>query len=356
LKPRDENPEKYSDNVRKSWLVMSEVVRQIKNECYIAHLEPNPGVGYDCWSLVVPDDYGYLSEKHGYMTTKFMLNRNGQNGLVGGTVIRDIWETCDTDTGIKKFASDLIEFSGLTRLESGQSQSVMFRVCEAITNWISEQPDGEVCVAPFGWPGGCRIFEPECDFPIHYDDTLWPTHLGEPYLSLGVRHEEVARIRMTDASIRFNKTETEQKMYADQENIRKEFGTDYLSALKDWGGFKDEPGVIGKVTEIVRFVENKLGPVTLAYVVDSAQYVAIRFTDNPVLGIVFVNKGFVDHRIEIPGSVKKKDEEVWRTELPTSKNSAATHHKIPEIKQALCENCQMSYPAHLSACPICTGA
>jgi hypothetical protein len=166
----------------------------------------------------------------------------------------------------------------------------------------------------------------------------------------------VAKIKMTDASIRFNKIETEHMMYTDQDSNRKEFGTDYLAALDDWGGFKDEPGVIGKVTEIVRFVENKLGPVTLAYVVDSAQYVAIRFADNPVLGIVFVNRGFVDHRIEIPGSVKKKDEEVWRTELPTSKNSAATHNKIPEIKRALCENCRMSYPAHLSACPICTGA
>ena len=161
---------------------------------------------------------------------------------------------------------------------------------------------------------------------------------------------------MTDANIGTNKIETEHKMYTDQESNRKEFGTDYLAALDDWGGFKDEPGVIGKVTEIVRFVENELGPVTLAYVVDSAQYVAIRFADNPALGIVFVNRGFVDHRIEIPDSVKKKDEEVWRTELPTSKNSAATHNKIPEIKQTLCENCQMSYPAHLSACPICTGA
>ena len=161
---------------------------------------------------------------------------------------------------------------------------------------------------------------------------------------------------MTEVSIGFNKTEMGQLMYIDQDSNRKEFGTDYLAALDEWGGFKDEPEVVGNVTEIVRFVENKLGPVTLAYVVDSAQYVAIRFAENPVLGIVFVNRGFVDHRIEIPGSVKKKDEEVWRTELPTSKNSAATHNKFPEIKQALCENCQMSYPAHLSACPICTGA
>jgi len=145
-------------------------------------------------------------------------------------------------------------------------------------------------------------------------------------------------------------------MYTDQESNRKEFGTDCLAALDDWGGFKDEPGVIEKVTEIVKFVENKLGPVTLAYVVDSAQYLAIRFAENPALGIVFVNRGFVDHRIEIPGSVKKKDEEVWRTELPTKKNSAATHNKFPEIKETLCNRCQMRYPAHLSDCPTCTDA
>ena len=95
---------------------------------------------------------------------------------------------------------------------------------------------------------------------------------------------------------------------------------------------------------------------TLAYVVDSAQYLAIRFAENSALGIVFVNRGFVDHRIEIPGSVKKKDEEVWRTELPTKNNSAATHKKIHQIKETLCNRCQMLYVAHLSACPICTGA
>ena len=145
-------------------------------------------------------------------------------------------------------------------------------------------------------------------------------------------------------------------MYTEQDSNRKEFGTDYLAALDDWGGFKDAPGVIERVTEIVKFVESKLGPVTLAYVVDSAQYLAIRFADNPALGIVFVNRGFVDHRIEIPGSVKKKDEEVWRTELPTKNNSAATHKNIPKIKETLCSTCFGLYPAHLSGCPVCIGA
>ncbi len=206
MKPRDDNPEKYCDNVRKSWLVMGEVVRQIKNECFIAHLEPNPGVGYDCLSLVANDTAGYRTEKFGILRSKFMLNRNGQNGFVGDILISDIWETSETDAGIKKLASDLIDFSGLTRLENGDSKSVMAGVCAVVTSWISEQPYDDFCVSPPGWPGGCRKFESTCNFLDHHDDSLWPTHLGEPYLSLGVRHEEVARIRMTDARIKFKKT------------------------------------------------------------------------------------------------------------------------------------------------------
>ena len=160
---------------------------------------------------------------------------------------------------------------------------------------------------------------------------------------------------MTDVSIRFNQLETEQLMYTDQDSNRKEFGTDYLAALDDWGGFKDEPGVIKKVTEIVKFCESKLGPVSLAYVVSSKSYVGMRFAENPTLALL-VYKGHVDHRIEIPGSVKKKDEEFWRTELPTKNNSAATHKTNHQIKETLCNKCQILYGAHLPDCPICAGA
>ena len=160
---------------------------------------------------------------------------------------------------------------------------------------------------------------------------------------------------MTDVSIRANQLETEQLMYTDQDSNRKEFGTDYLAALDDWGGFKDEPGVIKKVIESVKFCESKLGPVSLAYVVSSKSYVGMRFAENPTLALL-VYKGHVDHRIEIPGSVKKKDEEFWRTELPTKNNSAATHKTNHQIKETLCNKCQILYGAHLPDCPICAGA
>jgi hypothetical protein len=202
LKPRESNPEKYRDNVRKSWLVMREVVSQINDTCYIAHLEPNQGVGYDCLSLVANDSYGFRTEHHGILRSKFMLNRNGQNGFVGDEVISNIWETASSDSGVKKLATDLIELSGLSRIANGRSKSVPVQVCDVVTDWIDRHSGSEFCVSSPGWPGGCRVFEQSCNFTDRTDLTSWPFNLGEPYLSLGVRHNEVARVRMTDAKIK----------------------------------------------------------------------------------------------------------------------------------------------------------
>jgi len=201
LKPRYDDPEKFCDNVRKSWRVMHEVVRQIDDKCYITHLEPNPGVGYDCLSLTVSRG-SRSGQGRKYFDPAFLLNRNGQSALVGGTVIRDIWETTDNESGIRAFANGLIDSCGLNRIKSGDSQSVMARVCRIVTKWIDDQPDCNFCVAPPLWPGGCEKFDPSCDFSGTIDEALWPRNMGEPYLSLGIRHVEVARIRMTDASLR----------------------------------------------------------------------------------------------------------------------------------------------------------
>ena len=202
MKPRESNPEKYRDNVRKSWLVMREVVSQINDTCYIAHLEPNPGVGYDCLSLVANDLSGFDTEHHGILRSKFMLNRNGQNGFIGGEVISNIWEIASSDSGIKKLANDLIELSGLSRIAIGRSKSVSVQVCDVVTDWIERHSESEFCVSSPGWPGGCRVFEQSCNFTDSTDPTSWPSSLGEPYLSLGIRYSEVARVRMTDAKIK----------------------------------------------------------------------------------------------------------------------------------------------------------
>ena len=344
MKPRYEDLELYRQNIYKSWQIMHEVVRQIDQECYIAHLEPFQGVGYDCLSLVTRNSIGNL-------VTSFMLNRNGVNGLCGGQLIEDVWRRASSEDEVSTIAKQLIDGAQLSRVVSRHSKSKMTQISKFVVSWIQDHRNEDFCVAPPGWPEGCVEFSDRNFEPSGRGD--WEIEDHAPWLVLGIRYKELIRIDMTDDLTTTTKGEN---MYTEIENEGNEFGTDYPAALKFWGEFEDEPGVLEKVVEIIKYCEKQLGAVTLAYVIKSGGYVAIRFETKPNLSVVFVHKGFVDHRIEIEGSIWNKTHDVWRTELPTSKNSAATHNKIPEIKQTLCENCRVRYPAHLSGCPACTDA
>ena len=143
-------------------------------------------------------------------------------------------------------------------------------------------------------------------------------------------------------------------MYKEIENEGSKFGSDYLAALNFWGEFKDEPGNLEKVIEIIKYCERELGATTLAYVIKSGSYVAIRFEKKPSLSVVFVHVGFVDHRIEISGSYWFEPRKLWRTDLPTGKKSVSGYKKSPEINHLTCKKCFQQYPANLPGCPICT--
>ena len=143
-------------------------------------------------------------------------------------------------------------------------------------------------------------------------------------------------------------------MYKEIENEGSKFGSDYLAALNFWGEFEDEPGNLEKVIEIIKYCERELGATTLAYVIKSGSYVAIRFEKKPSLSVVFVNPNFVDHRVEIPGSYWFEPRKLWRTDLPTGKKSVSGYKKSPEINHLTCKKCFQQYPANLPGCPICT--
>ena len=86
MKPREDDPALFRDNVYKSWQVMSAIVNQISDECFIAHLEPNQGAGYDCLSIVTRDPEGRLH-------VALMMNRNGVNSSIEGAenLYEDTW-------------------------------------------------------------------------------------------------------------------------------------------------------------------------------------------------------------------------------------------------------------------------
>ena len=131
MKPRDDNPEKYRDNVRKSWRIMYSVVSQIKDVCYIAHLEPNPGVGYDCLSL--------LTKKPGRdLETNILLNRNGSNGLVNGVILEKVWDRAESDEEISPLADELISRTKLQKVAIGESlQSTTAQIAKYVVDCIN---------------------------------------------------------------------------------------------------------------------------------------------------------------------------------------------------------------------------
>ena len=75
MRPHDDDPQLYRENVYKSWLIMSYVVRRIKNQCYVAHSDAPVGVGYDNLVLVTVSPTGSTH-------SKFAMNRNGVNSTV----------------------------------------------------------------------------------------------------------------------------------------------------------------------------------------------------------------------------------------------------------------------------------
>ena len=144
MKPREENPKVYRENIHKSWKVMLSVVQKISNESHIQHLEPNAGAGYDCLSLVTKDPDGKWQPI-------FLLNRNGENGLANGLVER-LWKRSETESGIEELANLLIEQTGLSLTNGKPQENKSVQLCTFVCNWIDDHADQNFSVAPPGWP------------------------------------------------------------------------------------------------------------------------------------------------------------------------------------------------------------
>ena len=178
MKPRNDNPKIYRENVYKSWKLMAYVVSHVDDECFVAHLEPNPGVGYDCLSLITRDTNGNLR-------VRFMLNRNGVNA----NVLDRVWECFDED-GCDEVARKLMKESALTAtLPSARSSASA--LCEDVVAWIEEHRNEDFCIGPIGWPGGCRTF-----LNLQHEvltESDWPIPDHGPELCLGVGGVEIVR-------------------------------------------------------------------------------------------------------------------------------------------------------------------
>lgn len=179
MNPRDDRPALYRENVYKSWKLMAYVVSHVDEECFVAHLEPNPGVGYDCLSLITRDTNGNLR-------VRFMLNRNGINANVPDRV----WESFEEE-GCDAVAQKLMEASALTVVQPSLKSSAA-ALCDDVVTWIEEHRNDDFCVGPIGWPGGCRTFLDVQREVLNESD--WPIPDHGPELCLGVSRIETVRL------------------------------------------------------------------------------------------------------------------------------------------------------------------
>ena len=179
MQPRIDNPKLYRVNVYKSWKRMAYVVSHVDDECFVAHFEPNPGVGYDCLSLITRD----LS---GNMQVRFMLNRNGVNA----NVLDRVWECFDED-GCDEVAKKLMKASALTTALPSLKSSISV-LCEDVVAWIEVHRNEEFSVSPIDWPGGCHTFL-DVQRETH-TESAWPIPDHGPEVCLGIQGVETVRL------------------------------------------------------------------------------------------------------------------------------------------------------------------
>ena len=328
MKPRDHDPALYRRNVAYSWRVMQYVVSNVADECYVVHVEPNPGVGYDCLGLVI-------RRPEGLTFPRMLLNRNGINS----DKLLDVWTQIE-ERGVAAVAGDLITMAKLT-VEPGRSSAAR-DLCDAVVDWIDTHIDDEFCVGPIGWPGGCReVSEP---FWEEWSSEEWPIEAHGPEIACGIGDVEVVRFhqvsRLPGETVGQRRTET--KKMPDKTEAG-EF-TSLVSAMSAWGPTRDHPGVQREIEEVIAKLVERLGNMVRVHVPNSNPYIAVTFANEPGRVGAYVGGGFVDHIVELPGSfVPDVSPNYWRSELSTAQGEKKRITETSTSK-VLCPTCNIWIP------------
>ena len=140
-----------------------------------------------------------------------------------------------------------------------------------------------------------------------------------------------------------------------QRNENKEFGTDYIAAIRDWKKFENAQKSLETTVKLIQQVESLLGPVVHVHVLDSGVYKGIKFTKLEKVLSVWIHQNYVDHKVELEGSLPVEEEEnVWRTHLTTSSSPASKINKPAEVSMTVCPKCGLQYNRSLPQCTNCS--
>ena len=281
MRPHDDDQQVYRENVYKSWLIMSYVVRRIKNQCYVAHSDAPVGVGYDNLVLVTVSPTGSTH-------SKFAMNRNGVNS----TVVQYIWEKVD-EIGAEEVANIIIDRCRLEQsVEPVVSEATL--LCEEIVDWLTLHKDDK------------EFFEPVRFMPN------------------GRCVSVLVKMSLEKVSLNPLILNTNKKKDGDMSNTQnsKEEVPQFMTlhgALENWGKLNDRRHVWKEIDAIIEKLESKCGSKAVAFhTTPSKAYVGVKFAHDLLVIGAFIQVGFVDHLEFLEDSEWSDKRKNYRTLLSTS--------------------------------------
>ena len=280
MRPLDDDQQLYRENVYKSWLIMSFVVRHIKKQCYVARSDAPVGVGYDNLVLVTVSSTGSTH-------LEFAMNRNGVNS----TVVQYIWEKVD-EIGAEEVANIIIERCQL-EVSSDVVDTEATRLCDEIVGWLEQHKDDE------------GFFE-----PVH----LMP---NGKCVSAIFRESRVSELLSPMKLSESEKKDTEMPKTQNSKEEVPQFMT-LQGALENWGKLNDRRHVWKEIGAIIEKLQSKGKSTVSFHIPQNKGYVAVTFGINPKQIGAFVRVGFVDHLEFLDGSEWSDKRKNYRTLLSTS--------------------------------------
>ena len=284
MQPRDDDQQLYRENVYKSWLIMSCVVRHIKNQCYVARSDAPVGVGYDNLVLVTVSSTGSTH-------LEFAMNRNGVNS----TVVQYIWEKVD-EIGAEEVAKIIIERCQL-EVSSDPVDSEATQLCDEVVEWLEQHKDDK------------GFFE-----PVH----LMP---NGKCVSAIFRESRVSELLNPMKLSKSEKKETDMTKTQNSKEEVPQFLT-LEGALENWGKLNDRRHVWKEIEAIIEKLESKCGSKAVAFhTTPSKAYVGVKFAHDLFVIGAFIQVGFVDHLEFLEGSEWSDERKNYRTRLTPSNKS-----------------------------------
>jgi hypothetical protein len=125
-------------------------------------------------------------------------------------------------------------------------------------------------------------------------------------------------------------------------SVRTYFGPDVLAAIHDWGRLNDQPPAIEDAMKVVkRVLEASKTSIHEVFYPESRQYVTVVGQCNLYRGAAFINRGFVDHHVQLPESTPHKH--LFRSKLHTFREKSGSK-AVEKIPYEVCARCSLRVP------------